>query len=219
MYDMGVSYVDQSRVSGRPFYHGLKRIFDFLASAVALILLSPLFLILAIKIKGEDGGPVFYSQIRIGKDEKPFRIYKFRSMVVNAEEMKKDLLEKNEVEGAMFKIHDDPRITKVGKFIRAHSLDELPQLWNVLIGNMSLVGPRPPLPNEVEMYSDYDKQRLLVKPGCSGLWQATSRNAADFAEMVQLDIEYINRSSVFFDLWIVFKTIGVIFHPNGMYED
>lgn len=217
--DMGVSYVDQSRVSGRPFYHGLKRIFDFLASAVALILLSPLFLILAIKIKGEDGGPVFYSQIRIGKDEKPFRIYKFRSMVVNAEKMKKDLLEKNEVEGAMFKIHDDPRITKVGKFIRAHSLDELPQLWNVLIGNMSLVGPRPPLPKEVEMYSDYDKQRLLVKPGCSGLWQATSRNAADFAEMVQLDIEYINRSSVFFDLWIVFKTIGVIFHPNGMYED
>lgn len=217
--DMGVSYVDQSRVSGRPFYHGLKRIFDFLASAVALILLSPLFLILAIKIKAEDGGPVFYSQIRIGKDEKPFRIYKFRSMVVNAEKMKKDLLEKNEVEGAMFKMHDDPRITKVGKFIRAHSLDELPQLWNVLIGNMSLVGPRPPLPKEVEMYSDYDKQRLLVKPGCSGLWQATSRNAADFDEMVQLDIEYINRSNVFFDLWIIFKTIGVIFHPNGMYDD
>lgn len=217
--DRGVSYVDKSRVSGRPFYHGLKRIFDILASAVALILLSPLFIILAIKIKAEDGGPVFYSQIRIGKNEKPFRIYKFRSMVVNAEKMKKDLLAQNEIEGAMFKMHDDPRITKIGKFIRAHSLDELPQLWNVLIGNMSLVGPRPPLPKEVEMYSDYDKQRLLVKPGCSGLWQATSRNAADFAEMVQLDIEYINRSNVFFDLWIIFKTIGVIFHPNGMYED
>lgn len=217
--DMGVSYVDQSRVSGRPFYHGLKRIFDILASSVALILLSPLFLILAIKIKGEDGGPVFYSQIRIGKDEKPFRIYKFRSMVVNAEKMKKDLLAQNEVEGAMFKMHDDPRITKVGKFIRAHSLDELPQLWNVLIGNMSLVGPRPPLPKEVEMYSEYDKQRLLVKPGCSGLWQATSRNSADFAEMVQLDIKYINKSGVFFDLWIIFKTIGVIIHPNGMYDD
>lgn len=216
--DMGVSYVDPSRVSGRPFYHGLKRIFDFLASAVALILLSPLFIILAIKIKAEDGGPVFYSQIRIGKDEKPFRIYKFRSMVVNAEKMKKDLLEKNEVEGAMFKMHDDPRITKVGKFIRAHSLDELPQLWNVLIGNMSLVGPRPPLPKEVEMYSEYDKQRLLVKPGCSGLWQATSRNEANFDEMVQLDIEYINQSNIFFDLWIIFKTIGVIFHPNGMYK-
>ena len=139
-------------------------------------------------------------------------------MVVNAEKLEKDLLEQNEVEGAMFKMHDDPRITKIGKFIRAHSLDELPQLWNVLIGNMSLVGPRPPLPNEVEQYTDYDKQRLLVKPGCSGLWQATCRNAADFPEMVQLDIEYINRSGVFFDLWIIFKTIGVIFHPNGMYE-
>lgn len=220
--DMGYSsspaYVKQSKVKGRPLYHGIKRLFDFLASLVALILLSPLFLILAIKIKAEDGGPVFYSQIRIGKNEKPFRIYKFRSMVVNADKMKKDLLDQNEVEGAMFKMHDDPRITKVGKFIRAHSLDELPQLWNVLIGNMSLVGPRPPLPKEVEIYSDYDKQRLLVKPGCSGLWQATTRNSADFAEMVQLDIEYINKSNAFFDLWIIFKTIGVIFHPNGMYE-
>ncbi|MFV4905563.1 sugar transferase [Lactobacillus delbrueckii] len=215
--DMGYSsspaYVKQSKVKGRLLYHGIKRLFDLLASLVALILLSPLFLWLAIKIHAEDGGPVFYSQIRIGKDEKPFRIYKFRSMVVNAEKLKKDLLEQNEVEGAMFKMHDDPRITKIGKFIRAHSLDELPQLWNVLIGNMSLVGPRPPL------HPDYDKQRLLVKPGCSGLWQATSRNAADFADMVQLDIEYINRSGVFFDLWIIIKTIGVIFHPNGMYEE
>lgn len=217
--DMGVAYVDQSRINGRLFYRGIKRLFDFLASFFALILLSPLFLILAIKIKSEDGGPVFYSQIRIGKNEKPFRIYKFRSMVVNADQLKQDLLDRNEVEGAMFKMHDDPRVTKVGKFIRAHSLDELPQLWNVLIGNMSLVGPRPPLPKEVEEYSEYDKQRLLVKPGCSGLWQATSRNASDFAEMVQLDIEYINRSSLSFDLWIIFKTIGVIFHPNGMYSD
>lgn len=219
--EMGMSqaYVDQAKVKGRPIYHGIKRFFDFLASLIALLLLSPLFLWLAIKIHGEDGGPVFYSQIRIGKNEKPFRIYKFRSMVVNADKMKKELLDQNEVEGAMFKMHDDPRITKVGKFIRAHSLDELPQLWNVLIGNMSLVGPRPPLPNEVDQYTDYDKQRLLVKPGCSGLWQATSRNSADFAEMVQLDIEYINRSSVYFDLWIIVKTIGVIFHPNGMYEE
>lgn len=142
--DMGVSssaYVKQSKVKGRPLYHGIKRLFDFLASLVALILLSPLFLWLAIKVHGEDGGPVFYSQIRIGKDEKPFRIYKFRSMVVNADKLKKDLLEQNEIEGAMFKMHDDPRITRIGKFIRAHSLDELPQLWNVLIGNMSLVGP------------------------------------------------------------------------------
>ncbi|CCK86009.1 Phospho-glucosyltransferase EpsE [Lactobacillus equicursoris DSM 19284 = JCM 14600 = CIP 110162] len=209
---------DSQKVKGRPFYHGIKRVFDFVASAIALVLLSPLFLFLAIKIHGEDGGPVFYSQIRIGKNEKPFRIYKFRSMVVNADQLKKKLLTQNEVEGAMFKMHDDPRVTKIGKFIRAHSLDELPQLWNVLKGDMSLIGPRPPLPDEVAEYDDWDKQRLLVKPGCSGLWQATSRNEADFKGMVLLDIEYINKSSLLFDLKLILMTIKVIIHPNGIYE-
>lgn len=209
---------DSKKVKGRLFYHGIKRVFDFVASAIALVLLSPLFLFLAIKIHGEDGGPVFYSQIRIGKNEKPFRIYKFRSMVVNADQLKKKLLTQNEVEGAMFKMHDDPRVTKIGKFIRAHSLDELPQLWNVLKGDMSLIGPRPPLPDEVAEYDDWDKQRLLVKPGCSGLWQATSRNEADFKGMVLLDIEYINKSSLLFDLKLILMTIKVIIHPNGIYE-
>ena len=209
---------DSQKVKDRPFYHGIKRVFDFVASAIALVLLSPLFLYLAIKIHGEDGGPVFYSQIRIGKNEKPFRIYKFRSMVVNADQLKKKLLTQNEVEGAMFKMHDDPRVTKIGKFIRAHSLDELPQLWNVLKGDMSLIGPRPPLPDEVAEYDDWDKQRLLVKPGCSGLWQATSRNEADFKGMVLLDIEYINKSSLLFDLKLILMTIKVIIHPNGIYE-
>lgn len=209
---------DSQKVKGRPLYHGIKRVFDFVASAIALVLLSPLFLFLAIKIHGEDGGPVFYSQIRIGKNEKPFRIYKFRSMVVNADQLKKKLLTQNEVEGAMFKMHDDPRVTKIGKFIRAHSLDELPQLWNVLKGDMSLIGPRPPLPDEVAEYDDWDKQRLLVKPGCSGLWQATSRNEADFKGMVLLDIEYINKSSLLFDLKLILMTIKVIIHPNGIYE-
>ncbi|MDD6407570.1 MAG: sugar transferase [Lactobacillus equicursoris] len=209
---------DSKKVKGRPLYHGIKRVFDFVASAIALVLLSPLFLFLAIKIHGEDGGPVFYSQIRIGKNEKPFRIYKFRSMVVNADQLKKKLLTQNEVEGAMFKMHDDPRVTKIGKFIRAHSLDELPQLWNVLKGNMSLIGPRPPLPDEVAEYDDWDKQRLLVKPGCSGLWQTTSRNEADFKGMVLLDIEYINKSSLLFDLKLILMTIKVIIHPNGIYE-
>lgn len=209
---------DSKKVKDRPFYHGIKRVFDFVASAIALVLLSPLFLFLAIKIHGEDGGPVFYSQIRIGKNEKPFRIYKFRSMVVNADQLKKKLLTQNEVEGAMFKMHDDPRVTKIGKFIRAHSLDELPQLWNVLKGDMSLIGPRPPLPDEVAEYDDWDKQRLLVKPGCSGLWQATSRNEADFKGMVLLDIEYINKSSLLFDLKLILMTIKVIIHPNGIYE-
>lgn len=209
---------DSQKVKGRPLYHGIKRVFDFVTSAIALVVLSPLFLFLAIKIHGEDGGPVFYSQIRIGKNEKPFRIYKFRSMVVNADQLKKKLLTQNEVEGAMFKMHDDPRVTKIGKFIRAHSLDELPQLWNVLKGDMSLIGPRPPLPDEVAEYDDWDKQRLLVKPGCSGLWQATSRNEADFKGMVLLDIEYINKSSLLFDLKLILMTIKVIIHPNGIYE-
>lgn len=209
---------DFQKVKGRPLYHGIKRVFDFVASAIALVLLSPLLLFLAIKIHGEDGGPVFYSQIRIGKNEKPFRIYKFRSMVVNADQLKKKLLTQNEVAGAMFKMHDDPRVTKIGKFIRAHSLDELPQLWNVLKGDMSLIGPRPPLPDEVAEYDDWDKQRLLVKPGCSGLWQATSRNEADFKGMVLLDIEYINKSSLLFDLKLILMTIKVIIHPNGIYE-
>ncbi|CCK82984.1 Phospho-glucosyltransferase EpsE [Lactobacillus equicursoris 66c] len=209
---------DSKKVKGRPLYHGIKRVFDIVASAIALVLLSPLFLFLAIKIHGEDGGPVFYSQIRIGKNEKPFRIYKFRSMVVNADQLKKKLLTQNEVAGAMFKMHDDPRVTKIGKFIRAHSLDELPQLWNVLKGDMSLIGPRPPLPDEVAEYDDWDKQRLLVKPGCSGLWQATSRNEADFKGMVLLDIEYINKSSLLFDLKLILMTIKVIIHPNGIYE-
>lgn len=210
--------VDLKKVKGRPFYHGIKRLFDIAASAIALVLISPLFLFLAIKIHGEDGGSVFYSQIRIGKNEKPFRIYKFRSMVVNADQLKKELLTQNEVEGAMFKMHDDPRVTKIGKFIRAHSLDELPQLWNVLKGDMSLIGPRPPLPDEVAEYDDWDKQRLLVKPGCSGLWQATSRNEADFKGMVLLDIEYINKSSLLFDLKLILMTIKVIIHPNGIYK-
>ena len=153
--------VNPAKVHGRYVYHAVKRLFDIIASAVGLILLSPLFLFLIIKIRHEDGGPAFYSQERIGKDEKPFKIWKFRSMVVNADQMIDQLEDQNEINGAIFKIKDDPRITKIGHTIRKHSLDELPQLWNVLIGDMSLVGPRPPLPSEVEEYTDYDKQRLL----------------------------------------------------------
>ena len=167
--------VNTAKVHGRPIYHALKRFFDIVASAIGLIMLSPLFLFLIIKIKHEDGGPAFYSQERIGKNGKPFKMYKFRSMVVNADKLLDQLEDQNEVEGAMFKIKDDPRITKIGHTIRKYSLDELPQLWNVLIGDMSLVGPRPPLPSEVEEYTDYDKQRLLVMPGCTGLWQVTER--------------------------------------------
>ena len=209
--------LDPSKVKGRLVYHTVKRGFDILASGVALVLLSPLFGVLTVKIKKEDGGPAFYSQTRIGKNGKPFKMWKFRSMIVNADKMVEQLEEQNEIDGAMFKIKDDPRITKIGHTIRKYSLDELPQLWNVLIGDMSLVGPRPPLPSEVEEYTDYDKQRLLVMPGCTGLWQVTERNEADFDEMVWLDIVYINHSGILEDLKLIIKTVLVMIHPNGAY--
>lgn len=209
--------LDPSKVKGRLVYHTVKRGFDILASGVALVLLSPLFGVLTVKIKKEDSGPAFYSQTRIGKNGKPFKMWKFRSMIVNADKMVKQLEEQNEIDGAMFKIKDDPRVTKIGHVIRKYSLDELPQLWNVLKGDMSLVGPRPPLPSEVEEYTDYDKQRLLVMPGCTGLWQVTKRNEADFDEMVWLDIVYINHSGLWEDLKLIIKTIGVVIHPNGAY--
>lgn len=209
--------VNPKKVYKRPFYHTIKRLFDIVASAIGLILLSPLFLYLIIRIRHEDGGPAFYSQERIGKNEKPFRMWKFRSMVVNADKMLDKLEDQNEVNGAMFKIKDDPRITKIGHMIRKYSLDELPQLYNVLIGDMSLVGPRPPLPSEVEEYTDYDKQRLLVMPGCTGLWQVTRRNEVDFDEVVWLDIVYINHSGLWEDFKLIVKTVLVMVHPNGAY--
>ena len=199
--------VNPAKVNDRPFYHVVKRLFDIVASACGLILLSPLFLFLVIKIRSEDGGPAFYSQERIGKNEKPFKMWKFRSMIVDADKMLDKLEDQNEIDGAMFKIKDDPRVTKIGHVIRKYSLDELPQLWNVLIGDMSLVGPRPPLPSEVAEYTDYDKQRLTVMPGCTGLWQVTKRDEADFDEMVLLDIVYINHSGLFEDFKLIIKTI------------
>ena len=209
--------VNPAKVHGRYVYHAVKRLFDIIASAIGLILLSPLFLFLVIKIRSEDGGPAFYSQERIGKNEKPFKIWKFRSMIVDADKMLDKLEDQNEIDGAMFKIKDDPRVTKIGHVIRKYSLDELPQLWNVLFGVMSLVGPRPPRPSEVEEYTDYDKQRLTVMPGCTGLWQVTKRNEADFDEMVWLDIVYINHSGVWEDLKLIIKTVLVMIHPNGAY--
>ena len=195
----------------------VKRTFDIMASLIALIILIIPFVIVSICIMVDDFGSPIYSQIRVGKNGKRFRMYKFRSMVKNADAIKQKLLEQNEIEGAMFKMKEDPRVTRVGRFIRKHSIDELPQLWNVLCGHMSIVGPRPPLPEEVAKYTDYDKQRLLVEPGCTGLWQVTSRNDVDFAGMVDLDLEYIEKQSIKLDLWIMFKTVAIIFKPNGAY--
>lgn len=196
---------------GSKMYLFCKRIFDFVLSLLGLILLSPVFLVIAYLIKKEDRtSPIIFKQERVGKNGEIFYMYKFRSMVNNAEFLLKDLLHLNEVEGAMFKIEKDPRITKIGRFIRATSIDELPQLWNVLKGDMSLVGPRPPLQREVELYSKYEKQRLLVVPGCTGLWQATSRNEVGFNEMVELDLTYIKNKSIIYDFKIILMTIYIL---------
>lgn len=209
--------LNKKQIKSRFMYHSIKRIFDFMAAICGVIILSPVMLVIAILIKVEDHGPVFYKQVRVGKNGKTFKMYKFRSMFVNADQMLAKLKEQNDVEGPMFKMRDDPRVTKIGHFIRKHSLDELPQFLNVIKGDMSLVGPRPPLPSEVAEYSDYDKQRLYVTPGCTGLWQATERNEVGFNEMVQLDIQYIQRASFMFDLWIIWKTVEIIIKPNGSY--
>ena len=189
--------ISKEEINSKYVYFFVKRLIDIMGSFVGLIVLSPLFLVVAYKIKKEDPeGPVFFSQDRVGKNEKIFKMYKFRSMCVDAEEKLETLLQHNEVEGAMFKMKDDPRITKIGKFIRKTSIDELPQLLNVFRGEMSLVGPRPPLVREVAEYSVYDRQRLLIKPGCTGLWQVSGRNHVGFNEMVRLDLKYINNLSI-----------------------
>lgn len=199
-------------------YLFIKRIIDIIGSILGLILLSPLFIIVAIIIKCEDPkGTIFFKQVRVGKNGREFRMYKFRSMVSNAEELLQDLLEKNEVEGAMFKMKKDPRVTKIGKIIRKTSIDEFPQLWNVLRGEMSLVGPRPPLPREVADYTVYDKQRLLVTPGCTGLWQVSGRSNLDFEQMVELDLMYIKNRTISYDLKLILKTVKVLVGSKDAY--
>ncbi|MBU5349728.1 sugar transferase [Paenibacillus lautus] len=196
----------------------IKRTIDIICALVGLLVLAPFFLIVAILIKLEDPkGSIFFYQTRIGKNEKPFRMYKFRSMVSNAEELLENLLEQNEIRGAMFKMRDDPRITRIGKFIRKTSFDELPQLWNVIRGEMSLVGPRPPLPREVAEYSNYDKLRLQVTPGCTGLWQVSGRNNLNFDEMLKLDLEYIEQRSLWLDIKVMLKTVKIMVLPNSAY--
>lgn len=210
--ESGVYEATLERTEGNQTYLVMKRLTDMIASLIGLIILSPLFLLLAIIIKIEDPkGPVFFKQQRVGKNEKTFYMYKFRSMVHNAEELLGQLLTQNEVSGAMFKMKNDPRVTKIGRFIRKTSLDELPQLWNVVRGDMSLVGPRPPLPREVEEYSLYDKQRLHVTPGCTGLWQVSGRNSVGFEEMVELDLEYIRNRKYWYDIGIILKTVKLLF--------
>ncbi|MCH3934403.1 MAG: sugar transferase [Leuconostoc mesenteroides] len=210
--------INVNKLSKQYLYIFVKRLIDIVASVAGLVILSPLFLVIAVCIKINDPrGPVIYSQIRLGKNEKRFKMFKFRSMVTNADELLNELQKKNEINGAMFKLKNDPRITSVGRVIRKYSLDELPQLVNVINGSMSLVGPRPPLVYEVEKYTDYDKQRLLVKPGCTGMWQVGGRNDVDFDEMVELDLEYIQNRSTILDIKIILETVLVMVKPNGAY--
>ncbi|WP_430603296.1 hypothetical protein IGJ02_000681 [Enterococcus sp. DIV0724b] len=200
------------------YFRVFKRGIDILGSLLGLILLSPVFVIVAFLIKQEDSkGPIVFSQKRVGKNGKLFTMYKFRSMCADAEEQLEELLEFNEIEGAMFKIKEDPRVTKIGKKIRKTSIDELPQLFNVLKGEMSLVGPRPPLKREVDEYSQRDMLRLCVKPGCTGLWQIRGRNDVHFDDMVEFDLEYIETQSVWNDLKIISQTIKVMFLSRGAY--
>lgn len=192
-------------------YEVIKRLIDIACSFLGVILLSPLFIIIAIIIKITSKGPVFFSQKRVGKNGKEFNMYKFRSMVVNAEELKEKLAAQNEMSGPMFKMKDDPRVTKVGKFIRKTSIDELPQLWNVLKGDMSLVGPRPSLPKEVAQFENWMYRRLEVKPGLTCYWQVSGRNNIDFEDWMKLDIKYVDERSTFIDIKLIFKTVFVLF--------
>ncbi|WP_081712177.1 sugar transferase [[Clostridium] dakarense] len=208
--------VKNVKVNNSKLYLFIKRTIDIVGALAGLILLSPLFLLVAILIKLEDPkGKVFFGQERNGLYPKTFKMYKFRSMVHNAEELLHKLQEQNEQSGPVFKIKDDPRITRVGKFIRKTSIDELPQLINVLKGDMSLVGPRPPIPHEVEQYTPYQMQRLLVKPGLTCIWQVSGRNNIGFDEWVDMDIEYIKTRNLWLDIKLIFKTVFVLFGDDN----
>lgn len=194
----------------------VKRMMDIVGSLFGLLLAGIAFLIFAPIIKIQSPGPIFYSQIRIGRNGRRFKFYKFRTMVVNADELKQDLMAQNEMEGLMFKMEDDPRIFPVGKFMRKFSIDELPQFWNVLKGDMSLVGTRPPTEEEFEQYEIHHKARLGIRPGLTGMWQVSGRSdIKNFEEVVALDTEYIANWSIGLDIKILWKTVGVVLTGKG----
>ncbi|NTU93329.1 MAG: sugar transferase [Chlorobiaceae bacterium] len=196
----------------------LKRLLDITVSISAIIALSPLFILTAIAIWIENPGPLLFVQARVGRNGRHFKFYKFRSMVVNAEQIKKELEAQNEsAAGVIFKMKKDPRITRVGSVIRKFSIDELPQLFNVLIGDMSLVGPRPPIPSEVAQYTLEQRKRLHVIPGITCLWQVSGRSDIPFTDQVRLDLQYIQSSSFLNDIRLLFKTIPAVLSGKGAY--
>lgn len=201
-------------------YRTVKRVFDILFSGCVLAVIAIPSLVLAAAIRLESEGNPFYSQIRVGQTHRDgslstFRMWKFRSMYKDADERLAELKGQNEIAGAMFKMREDPRVTKIGRFIRKHSIDEFPQFLNVFLGQMSVVGPRPPLPNEVAEYTEFDLQRLAVKPGITGWWQVTERNSTGFDGMVRRDLEYIANRGIFTDLKIVVLTVIEVITGKG----
>ena len=207
---------DRSRLA----YRAVKRAFDIVFSGAVLAVIAIPSLVLAAAIRIESEGNPFYSQIRVGQTRPDgslttFRMWKFRSMYKDADERLAELKEHNEIVGAMFKMKEDPRVTRIGRFIRKHSIDEFPQFLNVFLGQMSVVGPRPPLPNEVAEYTEFDLQRLAVKPGITGWWQVTDRNSTGFDGMVQRDLEYIAKRGVITDLKIVLLTVVEVITGSG----
>lgn len=194
-----------------------KEVVDRSAGFFGLLVLAPVIAAVAIAIKLDDGGPVFFRQVRCGRNGRTFKILKFRTMVVNAEQLLAEINERNEFDGVLFKMRDDPRITKVGRVLRKYSVDEVPQLWNVLRGEMSLVGPRPPLPSEVALYEADTNRRLLVKPGLTGLWQVSGRSDLSWDETVRLDLYYVDHWTPIMDMVIVGKTFSAVLRSSGAY--
>ena len=192
-------------------YYILKKVMDFAFSFIGIVVLSPILLLVSLMIKIDSKGPIIFKQERVGYKGKKFYIYKFRSMVANAEDLKKELKAKNEMDGPMFKIKMDPRVTKVGRFIRKTSIDELPQLFNVLKGEMSLVGPRPSLPEEVRNFEKWMLKRLEVKPGLTCYWQVEGRNDIDFENWMKLDCKYVDERNTWIDIKLIFKTFFILF--------
>lgn len=195
-----------------------KRTTDIVGSALGLVLLSPLIAVVALLVKLSDGGPVFYPHTRVGKWGREFQCLKFRTMVVNAENTKAEIAHLNTHDDhRTFKVPDDPRVTRIGRWVRRASLDEVPQLWNVLLGNMSLVGPRPPVPLEVERYNLDDMQRLLVKPGLTCIWQVSGRSRLPFTKQLEMDLEYIEQRNYWLDLKLMLRTLPAVLSADGAY--
>lgn len=195
----------------------IKRAFDLTSSFCALVLLSPIFLLIAVAIRSTSAGPVIFAQDRVGQGGRIFRMYKFRTMIQGADAMKAVLMAQNEVDGPVFKIRNDPRITSVGRFLRRHSLDELPQLVNVLLGDMSVVGPRPAVAKEVVQYRRWQTRRLAVTPGLTCIWQTSGKSLVGFEEWMRMDIRYIERKSIWFDLFLILRTFDVVINGEGSY--